>query len=189
VRQGPAQQLTVSADDNLLPLLETEVTGSGADARLLVRFKRGVSVYNSSRIKVDVTVPALTNLAAAGSGDIDLEAFDTPSLKISISGSSDTRLQQLKTGELQISISGSGDVVGAGSATKLKVGIAGSGDVRLTEMKADDVNISIAGSGDAAVQAEKSLEVRIAGSGDVLYSGNPARVDSRVAGSGSVKKR
>ena len=36
--------------------------------------------------------------------------------------------------------------------------------------------------------AQKNLNVRIAGSGDVSYTGN-ASVKSRVAGSGSVSKR
>jgi hypothetical protein len=189
VRQGPTQAVEVQADDNLLPYLETEVSGSGPDARLQVRWKRGASIYNGRTVRVNVTVPVLTSLAASGSGDLLVEAFETPSLSIRISGSSDARLRQLTTGDLQVSISGSGDVVGAGKATRLKIGVSGSGDVQLRDLKAEDVSISIAGSGDASVHAEKSLDVRIAGSGDVVYTGNPATVTSKVAGSGSVSKR
>ena len=168
VRQGSTQQVEVTVDDNLLPYLETEVTGSGADARLQVRWKRGMSIYTKTDARIHVTVPRLTSLAASGSGDMTVEPFETPSLSISISGSSDTRLQKLTTAALQISISGSGDVEGAGSATRLKIGIAGSGDVKLREMKSDEVSVNIAGSGDASVHADKALEVRIAGSGDVV---------------------
>jgi hypothetical protein len=189
VRQGATQAVEVQADDNLLPYLETEVSGSGADARLQVRWKRGASVYNASSVRVNVTVPVLTSLSAAGSGDMLVEPFETPRLSISISGSSDTRLRQLTAGELLVSISGSGDVVGAGKAGQVKISVAGSGDVQLRELKADDVSVTIAGSGDASVHADKSLEVRIAGSGDVTYSGSAATVNARVAGSGSVNKR
>jgi len=189
VRKGSTQQVEVTVDDNLLPFLETEVTGSGADARLQVRWKRGMSIYTKTDARIHVTVPRLTSLAASGSGDMTVEPFETPSLSISISGSSDTRLQKLTTAALQISISGSGDVEGAGSATRLKIGIAGSGDVKLREMKSDEVSVNIAGSGDASVHADKALEVRIAGSGDVVYTGNAATVNAKVAGSGSVNKR
>jgi Putative auto-transporter adhesin, head GIN domain len=189
VRQGSTQQVEVTVDDNLLPFLETEVTGSGADARLQVRWKRGMSIYTKTDARIHVTVPRLTSLAASGSGDMTVEPFETPSLSISVSGSSDTRLQKLTTAALQISISGSGDVEGAGSATRLKIGIAGSGDVKLREMKSDEVSVNIAGSGDASVHADKALEVRIAGSGDVVYTGNAATVNAKVAGSGSVNKR
>jgi hypothetical protein len=189
VRQGDTQRVEVEVDDNLLPYLETEVSGSGADARLHVRWKRGTSIRNARQARVSVTVPRLTSLAASGSGDMTVEPFETPALNIRISGSSDTRLQRLTTADLQISISGSGDVLGAGTATRVKIGVAGSGDVKLAEMKAGEVAVSIAGSGDASVHADKSLEVRIAGSGDVVYTGNPATVNARVAGSGSVSKR
>ena len=189
VRQGSTQQVEVTVDDNLLPFLETEVTGSGADAKLQVRWKRGTSIYTKTDARIHVTVPRLTSLAASGSGDMTVEPFETPSLSIRVSGSSDTRLQKLTTADLQISISGSGDVEGAGSATRLKVGIAGSGDVKLREMKSDEVSVNIAGSGDASVHADKALEVRIAGSGDVVYTGNAATVNAKVAGSGSVNKR
>lgn len=189
VRQGGTQSVELKADDNLLPYLETEVTGSGADAKLHVRWKRGVSINTRTDARISVTVPQLTSLAASGSGDMVVEPFETPSLKIRVSGSSDTRLQKLTTADLQISISGSGDVDGAGSATKLKISVAGSGDIKLRELKSDEVSVTIAGSGDASVHADKALEVRIAGSGDVTYTGNAATVSAKVAGSGSVNKR
>lgn len=189
VRQGATQAVQVEVDDNLLPFLETEVSGSGDNATLQVRWKRGLSIHKATTAQVRVTVPRLTALSASGSGDMTVEPFETPSLSIRVSGSSDTRLQKLTTGQLQIAISGSGDVDGAGSATKLRIDVSGSGDVKLRDLKSDDVQISIAGSGDASVHAEKSLEVRIAGSGDVTYTGNAATVNAKVAGSGSVNKR
>jgi hypothetical protein len=189
VRQGATQVVEISADDNLLPLLETEVSGSGADARLQVRWKKGVSISTRTPTRVTVTVPRLTSLVASGSGDMRMERFETPALSVRVSGSSDTRFEQLFTESLDISISGSGDVDGVGRAKKLKISISGSGDVKLREMKSDEVSISIAGSGDASVHADKALEVRIAGSGDVTYTGNASTVSSKVAGSGSVNKR
>lgn len=188
VRQGEIQSVQVQADDNLLPLLETVVETGKDGPALKVRWKKGQSLYTRSKILVTVVVPKLTALSAAGSGDMSVEAFNTPAFKLAISGSGDVKLVGMTTADLGIQISGSGDVAGSGSAAKLKISIAGSGDVRLAEMKSDDVSVAIAGSGDAAVQAQKSLQVSIAGSGDVTYTGNPT-VKSSVAGSGSVSKR
>ena len=189
VRQGPQQSVQVTADDNLLPLLETVVERGSRGDTLQVRWKRDTyGVHTRSKVLVTVVVPKLTALASAGAADVRVEQFNAPLLKLSIAGSGDAKLVGLSAGELGITISGSGDVGGNGSAAKLKITIAGSGDVRLAEMAAEDVSVSIAGSGDAAVSASKTLSVSIAGSGDVTYSGNPA-VKSRVAGSGSVTKR
>lgn len=188
VRQGATQMVQVEADDNLLPLLETVVESTSHGATLRVRWKKGQSLNTRSKVSVTVVVPKLSALSASGSGDMKVEAFNTPTLKISLAGSGDAKLQSLTTAELGIAISGSGDVAANGSATRLKVSIAGSGDVRLADLKSDDVTVAIAGSGDAAVNANKTLEVSIAGSGDVSYTGNAA-VKSRVAGSGGVTKR
>ena len=188
VRQGDTQSVQVQADDNLLPLLETVVETGRDGPALRVRWKKGQSFYTRSKVLVTVVVPKLTALAASGSGEMRVEAFNTPVFKLAISGSGDVKFAGLNTADLGIQISGSGDVAGTGTAAKLKVSIAGSGDVRLGEMKSDDVTVAIAGSGDAVVQAQKTLEVSIAGSGDVIYTGD-ATVKSRVAGSGSVTKR
>jgi len=187
VRQG-AQSVQVQADDNLLALIETMVETTSQGPTLMVRMKRGESMSTRSKLVVYVTVPKLSGVSAEGAGDIRVEAFNTPSLKLTLSGSGDAYLPKLSTGDLGISISGSGDVSADGTAAKLKVSIAGSGDVRLADLKADDVSVSIAGSGDAAVHANRTLDISIAGSGDVSYSGNPA-VRSTVAGSGSVTRK
>lgn len=188
VKQGAQTSVEVSADDNLLPLLETVVEGSGDSATLVVRWKRGESIYSRGSASVHIVTPRLSLVSAAGSGDIQVQGFQTPALQVAVAGSGNARLDNLSTEDLGIRISGSGDVAGQGRAGKMKVNIAGSGSVKLTELKSDDVSVSIAGSGDAAVNAEKTLSVSIAGSGDVTYTG-AAMVKSSVAGSGSVKRK
>ncbi|MCY7315965.1 MAG: DUF2807 domain-containing protein [Rubrivivax sp.] len=190
VRQG-AQAVEVSADDNLLPLLEAVVEPGRDGATLQLGWKKGEwgsydSPQTSSRVRVSVSVPKLSALVTGGSGNTTLEAFNTPALRVAVAGSGNTRLQGLATADLNIAVSGSGHVSGSGSATRLTIRIAGSGDTRLADMQADDVQVSMAGSGNAAVNAGKTLKVSIAGSGDVGYSGQ-AVVTSSVAG--SVRKR
>ncbi len=187
VRQG-AQEVLVSADHNLLELLETVVEDRRGTPTLVLRWKRSWGVHTRNPLSVAVTVPTLAGLAVRGSGDVRVATFQTPALNLSLSGSGDVRLEALTANELVVAVSGSGDVAGAGSAARLAVSIAGSGDVRLAELKAETVKVNIAGSGDAAVHADKALEVSIAGSGDVSYTGNPS-LRSSVAGSGSVTRR
>jgi hypothetical protein len=188
VRQGPQQSLQLTADDNLLPLLETVVENGKNGATLQVRWKPGQNIYTRSNVLVTVVLPKLSAVGLSGSGDAKVDSFNTPSLAISVSGSGDVSLPSLNTDELSVRISGSGDVRGDGKATKLNISVAGSGDVRLADLRADDVSVRIAGSGDAAVQAQKTLDVSVAGSGDVTYTG-AATVKKSVAGSGSVTKK
>jgi hypothetical protein len=188
LRQGPVTSVQVQGDDNIVPLIETVVEKGREGQTLQIRARRGASYSTRNTLKVLVTTPRLVAVANSGSGDIRMEAFDTPSLKVSLSGSGNLEFSGLQTGELSIGISGSSDVRGAGRATRTSISIAGSGDVKLADLRADDVRVSIAGSGDAEVNAAKALDVRIAGSGDVSYVGNPA-LKTSIAGSGEVRQR
>jgi Putative auto-transporter adhesin, head GIN domain len=189
VRQGAREGVQITADDNLLPLLQTVVEGSGEQRTLVIQWPRGETIRTRAKTVVTVDVVKLTAVASSGSGDISVEALKTPQLTLSISGSSDARLMKLDTEQLRVSITGSGDVVASGKATKLGLAIAGSGDMRARELAADNVEISIAGSGNADVQAAKTLAVAIAGSGDVQYSGAATLAKSRIAGSGTIRQR
>ncbi|MEP7280576.1 MAG: head GIN domain-containing protein [Rubrivivax sp.] len=185
VRQAATAQLTLSADDNLLPLIETVVEGG----TLKIRFARGQSIRTRAPVKVAVDAVRLRAIASSGSGDVKVERFETPALALSLSGSSDAVLDALRTDSLAVDIAGSGDLRAQGSATRLKLSIAGSGEARLAALECDDVEVSIAGSGDVNVFARRSLKVDIAGSGDVSYRGGASQVTSSIAGSGSVSAR
>lgn len=189
VRQASSEGVQVRADDNVLPLVQTLVEGSGDTRTLRIQFKAGVSVRTKTPVVVSVDVIKLSAVSSSGSGNIRIEALKTPQLSLSISGSSDARLQQLDTDQLSVSIAGSGDVQASGRAGKLDVSIAGSGDLRARELAAGEVSVTIAGSGDASVTAQKTLSVAIAGSGDVDYGGGAVVTNKRIAGSGSVRQR
>ena len=189
VRQASSEGVQLRADDNVLPLVQTIVEGSGDTRTLRIQFKAGVSVRTKTPVVVSVDVIKLSAVSSSGSGNIRIEALKTPQLSLSISGSSDARLQQLDTDQLSVSIAGSGDVQASGRAGKLDVSIAGSGDLRARELAAGEVSVTIAGSGDASVTAQKTLSVAIAGSGDVDYGGGAVVTNKRIAGSGSVRQR
>lgn len=184
VRQAAREAVSISADDNVLPLIETVVEGR----TLKVRMKRGESVSTRTPIKVSVDVVKLSAVASAGAGDIRIDGLKTPLLKFSVAGSGDAALKALQADALEVSIAGSGNVRGDGMARQVKLSIAGSGDAMLTDLVADDVTVSIAGSGDAKVTANKSLSATVAGSGDVKYRGTAATVRSSVMGSGTIRK-
>ncbi len=80
VRQGAREGVQVTADDNLLPLLQTAVEGSGEQRTLVVQWPRGETVRTRAKTLVTVDVVKLTAIAASGSGDISVESLKTPAL-------------------------------------------------------------------------------------------------------------
>lgn len=160
---GSPQRVVVKADDNILPLITTSVTGDS----LLIGSRGNYS--SSANIQVSVTVPSLTSLELAGSGTL------------AVSG-----LQQQA---FRVGLSGSGDVTASGTASEVDVSIAGSGDVHLFGLIAQHGRVSVTGSGDIEVHAVQSLNASVMGSGDILYEGNPEKLERSVVGSGEISAR
>ncbi len=156
---------------------------------LRIGVKPNISIRNSkARIKITVPGP-LYSVKITGSGDVVVKKLNTLK-EIAISGSGDIKLP---TGEhynnLNISVSGSGDVEVNGSARITMVSLKGSGDVDLGNLKSESVDCQIVGSGDVDVYVLKKLKVSIAGSGDVVYYGNPQHVEKIIRGSGTVRAK
>ena len=183
VRQGTPASVSVEADDNLIPEIETAVERG----TLKIRFKRSLSISGRATLRLLVVAPAIRSLAVAGSGDILSEALSAESLDVNVSGSGDVKVAKLEVGALSTSFAGSGDVRVAGKAASVTVTIAGSGDVKAERLETSRAKVSITGSGDVTLWVRDSLDVSTIGSGDVRYHGDPAVTKSSI-GSGTVKR-
>jgi hypothetical protein len=181
--QGAAPGVSVHADDNIEPLIETTVEGD----TLVVRMKKGASFRTRHDVVVDVVFTALTGAQQHGSGNLHIDRLSAPKFESTIAGSGDLNIENAQIGSFSLRVAGSGDVVLAGSADEARFGVAGSGDIHAKNFTARKVSVSISGSGDAHVTATEALEARVAGSGDITYSGHPHDVSRRVSGSGSVE--
>lgn len=164
ITQGDTESLTIEADDNLLPKLTSEVSGS----MLTLDTKLGTTVRSLNPIRYRVTVKNLATLSLSGSGSVNA--------------------QNLKLRVLETDISGSGRVNLSGSAEELDIEISGSGRYEATELPSQKVIAEISGSGSAVVTVSGELHADISGSGNITYSGEPT-VDSSVSGSGKVIKK
>lgn len=157
-----AQKVTVSADDNLLPYIVTEVK----NGTLNIKFKDG-SYTTKTRTVVTVNAPNITVCANTGSGNLDVQGASGQSFTCSVTGSGNATL--------------------AGKVAQLNAMATGSGSMNAEKLAATDVMASVSGSGSVRTTVSKTLTATISGSGNVLYKGAP-KVHSQVSGSGRVKK-
>jgi autotransporter translocation and assembly factor TamB len=163
VAVGPATSVSVTADDNVLPTIETTVSGD----TLSINSKGS---YNTRLgVKVNITVAMLDGVSVSGSGDIHVTG--------------------LKAGEMDAGVTGSGDVTLNGAVDRLSAKITGSGDLRGGDLDAKHVRVTVTGSGNATIRATEELDASVTGSGDVRYSGNPPQVRKNVTGSGDISPR
>lgn len=201
ITQGQTEGLSVQTDENLIPLLDINVQGS----ELTLGVKRGYNITPSQSLTFNLTVKDLSTLTLAGSGDFYVEPLESNRLAVSIPGSGDIEIQGLRAEELSIdlngsgkitiqdiqvqtidtSLQGSGDIILEGKADTQKVSVGGSGNYLAGDMEAASADISIPGSADVTVWANEALTVRVSGSGNVRYYGQPT-VDQTGSGSGDL---
>jgi hypothetical protein len=164
ITQTGEESLTIQADDNILPLLTSDVSGR----RLTLGTKPNTSFSTRSPIIYRLTVQQLSGLIVSGSGDATATGITSSSMSVRISGS--------------------GSVTLAGTAERQEVTISGSGSYRADDFATKTAAVSVSGSGGVRVHASEQLDVHVSGSGSVEYSGSPA-VSQRVSGSGRVRRR
>ncbi len=183
LRQGDSESLSITGDDNIIPLIETAVD----NGTLKIRWagKRNVSVHYR-KLTIVVNARNIDKLSVTGSGDIRAAKLKAGELHTTIGGSGDITIDNLEATSLSVSLAGSGDLTVAGRVDSLDVSLSGSGDVSAAKLDAKTATISLQGSGDVSVRANESLSATVAGSGDVTYYGKP-KVAGSVAGSGSVR--
>lgn len=183
VSQDPAYNVSVTAQRNILNVLETYVSNS----RLVIKFKDNVRVKHYEQVKIVVSAPLFNNLRLSGSGNVYANGgFSPANMELTLSGSGNLRIQQLNTGLVDASISGSGNIyVEGGTVTNERLRISGSGNMELGNVIANEADVKTSGSGGVKLHATQKLDVSISGSGNVYYRGNPV-VNASVSGSGKV---
>lgn len=160
---GNKAELTIEADNNILPLIITESN----NGTLIISVDKSYSTQ--SPIEIDIKTPALSVVAVNGSGTVNLDSVQEETMDLTVTGS--------------------GNISARGEVNTLSAVIVGSGNLNLEELQAKACAARINGSGTAELSVAHSLTAEINGSGNVIYYGSPDNVDADVRGSGEMIKR
>lgn len=159
---GEDFSVTLHADDNVLPLLVTEVVGT------TLRISAKESYSAETQVRAVISMPTIDEVIINGSGDVQVRG---------VSGA-----------RFRAKIGGAGDVVATGKVDVAVAEISGSGSIDFDDLVSTRAEVVVRGAGDVYVAASKELDVRIDGVGDVTYSGAP-EVTQKISGVGSVTPR
>jgi Putative auto-transporter adhesin, head GIN domain len=162
LRVGEAQSIKITADDNLLPYLTSEVK----DGVLVLKSLVAVSTKNG--IAYEITAPQIDRLLNSGAVAVNASGFSGPSLTVEASGA--------------------GSLVLAGKVDSFNSSLSGVGSLNADKLVADRVSVDVSGVGSAEIRAEKSLKANVSGVGSVKWRGAATDVSKNVSGIGSVSK-
>jgi hypothetical protein len=181
--QGNTQGLSVETDDNLLPLVKTEVRAGV----LYLGFKEGVKPVHVSQLEFLIRVVELTAVKISGSGNLHATTpVRSDALTLEISGSGGI-YSELDAGRLDVTISGSGGITVEGKADQLSVTISGSGSMQGRDLASGAAEVTVNGSGEAVINAKRTIAIIVSGSGRVAYGGG-AKATIRSSGSGVIQR-
>lgn len=152
----------VEADDNLIPLIKTEVRGGV----LHIETEERVSTENG--LKIRISAPNVNDIDASGSSKVSATAIDNDQLQVHTSGASKINL--------------------SGETAKLSIDVSGASQIVAENLQAETVDVDASGASCVSVFAAGELRTDLSGASKVTYSGSPKNVYNKTSGASSVKK-
>jgi Putative auto-transporter adhesin, head GIN domain len=159
--QKPAS-FEIEGDDNILPLIETEVR----NGVLHIRSKRSYSV--GGPISLRITLPNLESIKASGAGKFDIS--------------------DLKNDRFEVDTTGAAKVTLSGQSRSVEISSTGAGKIDAHNLRAEKADVNVTGAASVDLDVRDQLDVTVSGAGRVTYSGNP-EVHEHVTGAGKVIRR
>lgn len=154
--------LEIEGDDNILPLVGTEVSNN------VLHIKNLSSYSVSTPVKLKISVPNLEGVAINGAG------------KIEVTG--------LKNDKFEIDSNGAPTIRVSGETKVVDIDTNGAGKIDTHKLRAAKAIVDTKGVSRVDVHAADQLDVTVSGPSKVIYEGNPV-VNKTVNGPGSVEKK
>jgi len=185
VVRGNSGIIKVTADENLLNIIETYTKSGG----LTIRINRDFNLRRYTKLYVEVPAEYLSKIILTGSGKVYNDfPFDWNNIKLTLTGSGEMQFD-LNIKHIKATLTGSGDIILSGKSETAKFTLTGSGEIDARHLVAGEAEAVLTGSGDIHLQAIEFLEAKIFGSGDIYYYGEPERLKSKSFGSGNINLR
>ena len=157
-----ALSLELEADDNILPLITTDVTGG------VLRIKSTRNFLMKEPIVVKITTPNIEAITASGAG------------KVEVSG--------LKNDKFAIDSNGAPRIKVSGETGTVEIKANGAGKIDAHKLRASRGKVEANGVAKIEVNASDELNITVSGPSSVVYSGDP-KVNKTVNGPGTVARR
>jgi hypothetical protein len=172
IRAGGAMQIEIVAgkefsveietDDNILPLIKTEVRGG------VLHIEREGNVWTRSRSRtmVRISLPQLDEL--------------------NISGATTANVSGVKSEQFELKLSGASKINIEGEAGALKVDLSGASKLDAENFRVAKADVEVSGASKANLFVSETLNADASGASKINYSGNPQTVTKDVSGASKI---
>jgi hypothetical protein len=161
ITAGQDFAVEVEADDNLLPLIRTNVHNG------VLHIEAADRIKNSNGLKVRISAPNIEQVQASGASRVNLSAVNNEELRVFTSGASKMHL--------------------SGESAKLDLEVSGAGSVDAEELKTANAQVNASGASHVSVFAAEELRADASGASRISYSGEPKNIVRHTSGASSVR--
>lgn len=183
IDEGDVQQIELIGPMSIIEKIDTDSKYDNKELDLKVN---GCSSFDN--IEVNIVVSKIESINVSGDSNVKfLGKFNNvDDLKFGMSGSSKMDIDIGEAEQLDVDISGEAEVTIVGSSIDLNSTVSGFGKLKAFDLLSKKCSIDVSGDGDLEVNVENELVVKISGSANVCYKGNPT-IDIDLSGSGKVE--
>ena len=153
----------VEADDNLQPLIKTEVRGG------TLHIEADKHLKSNSPIVIRVSAPDIENLEASGVSNISLGNIKNERLGIDSSGASKISVQ--------------------GETSELVIDVSGASCIDADALRTSSAKVGASGASSVTVSVSNDLAADASGASKIFYSGTAKNVVKKTSGASSVTQK
>jgi len=182
--EGDDYKIVVEADDNLIPLITTEIS----NGKLKIGVEQGKNIGRAKAKKVHVTYKALTGISASSGADvIGNSVVKSESLTLDSSSGADLEVEIIAK-EVYADVSSGADLKISGRAIRLTAEASSGSDLKAKELEVKICKANASSGADITVNVLDELDGKASSGGDIKYYGDPTAVKTKDGASGSVRK-
>lgn len=159
---GKEYSVEVEADDNLQPLIKTEVDDG------VLRIESEGRISKSSTLKIRISAP-------------DIDSLDS-------SGVSAIKLSGVKNSALSVESSGASKITVEGATGNLTVDVSGASMVDAAGLQAENARVGASGASKITVNASNEIDADLSGASKVRYAGDPKNIIRNTSGASRVEQ-
>lgn len=181
LQEGTAARVIITADENLLDYIETEVSGR------TLKIRNTEEIDGSEGVKLTVVYPELRRLEVGGAAKVsNAGTLRAKELEIEVAGATMLELN-MDVKELFLKLSGAGIVTLSGDAREQEIDMSGAGSLNAYKLHTERTDIELSGVGSAKVYATDELNAEVNGIGNIQFMGNPRNIHREVGGLGAIE--
>jgi len=163
VRSQGQDSLEISGDDNIIPLITTEVK----NGTLYIRPTKG---YNpQQKLQIIISTPDLKKFVFDGVGKANLS--------------------NVNNDRLEIVVNGVGDFSASGETKEADITLSGVGSLDAKNLHTVNAKVNSTGIGNVDIYVTGQLDAKTSGVGEINYYGSPKIVNSQAEWIGQINER